>query len=912
LLPDGQAIFFGANGNTAYYSPATDTWSAGPAEPTIKIGSVKTQLVAADAPGAMLPDGDVLLALSPIGKLSSGTYDFPSPTYIFDFNPQTGKYVNVTPAGGLDEPSFQLTMLSLPTGQVLLDNESGSVEIYTSSGFADPAWQPEIDSVTNNNDGTFTVTGTKLNGISEGAAYGDDNEMASNYPIVQLVNGAGQVFYARTFDWTSTGVELGSSVNGAANSLPTESASFTLPAGFPLGTYSLYVVASGISSAPVTFANTLPTQMTLRASTTAPVYGQSVTFTATVRTDPPSSVTPSGTVSFVVDGNTYAGPITLTGGTASITERALGVGPHTVTANYFDSSGQFISSSGTLVHGLTVAAAPLTVTADALSNYYGDPVPSLTYTVSGFVNGDTSAVLTGMPVLSTSATSTSSAGIYAITVGLGTLAAANYDFPNLMNGNLTINKVDLTVTATSGSMTYGSQVPTLAASISGFVNGDGASVLSGMPSLSTSATPSSPAGTYEIVVTQGTLTALNYDFPNLIVGTMTVNPAPLTVTVTSESMVYGSPVPTLVASITGFVNGDMAAVVGGAAALTTAATSSSSVGSYPIIIALGTLSAANYDFPTLIGGTLIVNPAALTVTATTQSMLYGGTVPALAVTISGFVNGDTASVVSGTPVLTTSATATSGVGSYPITVAFGTLSASNYDFPNLVAAALIVTPVPLEIIAKSATRLINHQNPTLTLKFVGFVNGDTAASLSRRPTLSTTATTASPAGSYPIVVGGASSPNYMITYMSGTLSVRLPPPVTVTRVTPVLNKQRQLTQIVITLSNKVITKEAQALATYRLATAGSNGSYTAKNATIIKLKSAVYNSAKNTITLMLLSALNLSKSVQLQVNGQHPSGLQDIYSRYINGGTSAIAVISKTTTTLTNAIVAPVERRLEH
>ncbi len=88
------------------------------------------------------------------------------------------------------------------------------------------------------------MTGTQINGISQGASYGDDAEMDTNYPIVRLLDSGGQVFYARTFNWSSTGVATGASP---------VSTSFMLPPGLQPGTYSLSVVANGIASTPVTF-----------------------------------------------------------------------------------------------------------------------------------------------------------------------------------------------------------------------------------------------------------------------------------------------------------------------------------------------------------------------------------------------------------------------------------------------------------------------------------------------------------------------------------------------------------------------------------------------------------------------------------------------------------------------------------
>jgi hypothetical protein len=243
LLPNGNAIFFGANGNTAIYSPSTDTWTAGPAEPTQTMNGRSTQLVMADAPGAMMPNGDILLALAPEGTIAGGQYTFPSPAWIYEFNPTTNMYTDVTPSDfKLNTPSEFTTMLVLPSGQVMLTNGTRQIAIFTPDGAPNPVWQPTIGNITNNGNNVFTLAGTQLNGVSEGANYGDDAEMASNYPIIRLTDANGNVSYARTFNWSSTGVATGS--------MP-ESVQFTLPTADTPGPYFVSVIANGIASAPV-------------------------------------------------------------------------------------------------------------------------------------------------------------------------------------------------------------------------------------------------------------------------------------------------------------------------------------------------------------------------------------------------------------------------------------------------------------------------------------------------------------------------------------------------------------------------------------------------------------------------------------------------------------------------------------
>jgi sugar lactone lactonase YvrE len=125
---------------------------------------------------------------------------------------------------------------------------------------------------------------------------------------------------------------------------------------------------------------------------------------------------------------------------------------------------------------------------------------------------------------------------------------------------------------------------------------------------STVATPSSPAGNYSIVPVATGANLANYNVV-YVNGTLAVSFALLTVTPNNQSIVAGSALPSLSATITGFVNGDTQAVVTGLPGLATTANSSSPAGSYPIVASFGTLSAANYAFTLGRNGTLTITPA---------------------------------------------------------------------------------------------------------------------------------------------------------------------------------------------------------------------------------------------------------------------------------------------------------------
>lgn len=246
LLPDGRGYFIGGSNNTAYYTPTGDTsngtWAAGPVLPN--------SLTAPDAAAAMMRNGHVLLALSPIMYCcnSEGKNVFPSPISFYEFDYTTETYTQVNaPGGGLtiDAPAYVGVMLDLPNGQVLWGRRDVTqYYVYTPGSAQLAANRPQIDDIVQHNDGTFTMYGKRLNGWSEGASYGDDWQMNTNYPLVRLTDG-GNVYYARTYNWSCIGC-----VRTGNETVTTE---FELPAGLPSGTYDLVVIANGIQSDPVEF-----------------------------------------------------------------------------------------------------------------------------------------------------------------------------------------------------------------------------------------------------------------------------------------------------------------------------------------------------------------------------------------------------------------------------------------------------------------------------------------------------------------------------------------------------------------------------------------------------------------------------------------------------------------------------------
>jgi hypothetical protein len=244
LLPNGNAIFFGGNLVTAIYN--TGTWSQG--------ASLNNGLGMKDAPGAMMVNGNILLAVSPQGDNSSrdnGNGIGPTSFYEFDYRANGGIGVFTpapSPGSGIASRAGILKMLDLPDGTVLLSTGGGQLYVYQPDGPSLAAGKPSISSHSWTSPGSLHLTGTLFNGISQGAGYGDDGQMDSNYPLVRFTDGSGHVYYGRTYNWSSTSVM-------SSRPVTTEVA---LPPGLPMpGSYTLQVVANGFASDPISFAGSV-------------------------------------------------------------------------------------------------------------------------------------------------------------------------------------------------------------------------------------------------------------------------------------------------------------------------------------------------------------------------------------------------------------------------------------------------------------------------------------------------------------------------------------------------------------------------------------------------------------------------------------------------------------------------------
>lgn len=281
----------------------------------------------------------------------------------------------------------------------------------------------------------------------------------------------------------------------------------------------------------------------------------------------------------------------------------------------------------------------------------------------------------------------------------------------------------LTITAGNASMTYGAALPSFTSSDS-----NSAVTVSGLTlTVDDGANGTTRPGAGSHTIDPGgasAVSAIGYPVTNIIYqeGSLTVSPAPLTVTANNLSRSYGAANPGFTFTYAGWASGDGPTSLPTAPTATTTAVAGSTVGS-ATITAAGPATDGNYTM-TYNPGTLTITPAPLTITANDATRLYGAANPSgFTFAYAGFVNNDTASMLTTAPTATTTATTTSGAGVYAITPAG---PATNADYAvTYVAGKLTVAPAPLtwSVAAASATYGSAPVPGQATLS--GLVNGDT-------------------------------------------------------------------------------------------------------------------------------------------------------------------------------------------
>ncbi|MDR3737298.1 MAG: pectinesterase family protein, partial [Acidobacteriaceae bacterium] len=551
------------------------------------------------------------------------------------------------------------------------------------------------------------------------------------------------------------------------------------------GTHSITVVYSGdsnftgsTSGAAVVTAGT-GSLTTLQMGSTSLTYGQGTTATATIS---PASGTgvPTGSVTFSLDGVALT-PVALSAGQATLTiPGTTAVGSHVLIAAY-GGDASYSGSTATAMN-FTVAKAVLTVTGNSPTMVYGGSVPALSAAITGFVNSETSSVVSGSATVTTTATSASAVGSYPVTPAIGTLSATNYSF-TFVNGSITVTKAAATVTVANATKAYGAALPSFTATAAGLVNGDalGATLTVGY---STGATTASAVGSYPVNATVSGTSATNYTV-TVVPGSLSVTAVPLTVTVANATKAYGAALPSFTSTAAGLVNGDALGTTL-TPAYTTAATAASAVGSYAVNATVSGASAGNYTV-TVVPGSLSVTAVPLTVTVANATKAYGAALPSFTSTATGLVNGDALGATV-TVAYTTTATASSAVGSYAVNATAAGTSAGNYSIAVVPGTLTVTTATTVTGLNASATTVTTGTSVTLTATVtsaggvptgtVTFLDGTTTlgSSVLNAQGVATLATTGMVVGTNPVTASYAGDASFAASVSAATTITGVVPP----------------------------------------------------------------------------------------------------------------------------------------
>lgn len=450
-------------------------------------------------------------------------------------------------------------------------------------------------------------------------------------------------------------------------------------------------------------------------------------------------------------------------------------------------------------NGFLYANTPLlTVTPNASSVIYGDALPAFGYTLSGYLDSDSSADgVTGSANYSTLYSQGSNAGSYDITAAIGTLASSiGYGFTGATRSNgLTVDKKTLTATLSGQTATYGDVAPTLSQSntshinFTGFYGADNAAGLDSVTFDLGGYTQGSNAGTYTLSLSAFSDNNYTMSLPGgVTTGTLTVGKKILTATVLGQNATYGDAVTlsksnTSHITYTGLYGADTGADLDSVTFSYGGYTQGSDSNTYTL--GLSAFSDNNYTM-TLPGGvttgTLNVGKKALTATVQNQSIIYGANAPTLSksntshITFTGLYGADTGADIDTLTYGFGGYAPGSNVGNYALSVA--TFSDNNYSLTlpaGVTAGTMTVGKANLLIKADDFTRGYGLVNPDFTATYTGLVAGDTSSVVTGLG-FTTTALQNSLAGDYTITPANANAANYNISYGDGILTITGAPP----------------------------------------------------------------------------------------------------------------------------------------
>ena len=558
-----------------------------------------------------------------------------------------------------------------------------------------------------------------------------------------------------------------------------------LAASAGYGNYSgnISLSSAGATAVNVAIGNSSVSKrsLTITANNVNKTYGQALTDGTGVTT-----FTSNG----LQNGETI-GSVTVVYGTGAASTSAVGTYTGSVTPSAA-TGGTFAASNYTITYNtgnITVGTATLNIAANNVNKTYGQALIGGTgitaFTTSGLQNGETVGSVTvayGTGAAANAAVGTYTGSVTPSAATGGTFAASNYTIA-YNTGNIIVGAKTLTITANNVNKVYGQvltgTVGSTAFTSTGLENGE--TIGSVTIAYGTGAAANAAVGTYTGSITPSAATggtfaignySISYTTGNIIVGAKT-----LTITANNVNKVYGQVLAGTAGSTaftsTGLENGETIGSI--TIAYGTGAAANATVGTYtaavtPSAAIGGTFTAANYNIGYATGN-IMVEAKPITVTAAAKAKTYGDADPALTYSYTGTLVGSDNFSGAITRVVG------ENVGSYAIEQ--GTLSLGGNYAITYVGANFVINKAVLTVSTNSAVMCQGNNLPALSLSYSGFRFSDNENSLSAKPTVTTSATPNSAAGTYALIPGGGASGNYTFAYVNGQLTINALPMVNI-------------------------------------------------------------------------------------------------------------------------------------
>ncbi len=555
--------------------------------------------------------------------------------------------------------------------------------------------------------------------------------------------------------------------------------------------------------------------------------------------------------------------------TASFADADAGVAKTVTITGYAVPSANYVLAADPTIT-TDILPATVEVVVDATSKVYGSADQVLTHAVTGLVGSDT---LSG----SIARVAGENAGEYAITQG--TLAVGSNYTLSFTSATFTISKALLTVTAEAVTKTYdGAMASGFSSTISGFVAGENAAVLSGAAALTGTATTAVNAGVYRLVPAIGTLAAQNYAF-EFVEAVVTINRRTLSASLVNvPSKVYDGKVATTLApanvALSGMVVGESFTVSTAAIAATYASRNAAPSVSIAIDVAgaglaagVGTL-AANYDIPSVASGAGAITTRVLTVTPTGISKTYDGTTSAVVALTDNRVLSDLLSLT-----YTTAQFVDKNVGYKSVLVGGIAMSggaAANYTVAATARTAANITPRLLAGTVTVADRVYDGSRAATIVGrgLSGLVEGDAVTLDGGTATFASKAVGASKAVTVTgLALAGAQAGNYEVSATSATIATitRRALVVTATAVDKIFDGTTAATVV---LADDRVTGDTVSVshtsATFDTAAVGDGKTVTVSGITISGADAANYTVATTTTTTARIGSQAMAPVITAQ------------------------------------------------